>query len=433
MKCQTAARTVRRVLDPLLCLILRPLWMRLRFLKTPALLHVLLVLVFLGHVLLVAQNEVKPSAGNLSLIKVAAQAIAAGDLKRAESMLDSVLATAPDDYRALELLGIVRAQQQREAEAETLFKRALELKPDFASTHVSLGMLYVQMSKPDEAIPQFQEALRIDSARTDARSSLVNVWREQAHAAVRENDPEKALSLLLQARKMSPNDADVLYDFGMVALRMALFPDAAQAFQEALNIRKDDANALYALGRAQMAMAKYEDARVTFDRYGQYRPSDASGHYGLGMTLEALQHPAEARSEFEKSIELQPAQTESYLQLGRMNLEAGELRAAEGQFERVLKRDPRHAGALASMGRLKFQEKEYAGALDFLDKAVAADASLREAHYYLGVTYARMNRKEDSDKELAIASRLEHEEVEHHQNMLKIIDAGQAGASEQKK
>jgi hypothetical protein len=49
------------------------------------------------------------------------------------------------------------------------------------------------------------------------------------------------------------------------------------------------------------------------------------------------------------------------------------------------------------------------------------------------MTYARMNRKEDSDKELAIASRLEHEEVQQHQNMLKIIDAGQAGANEQKK
>jgi tetratricopeptide (TPR) repeat protein len=378
-----------------------------------------------------AQVGGKPSAENISLLKDAAQSLAAGDLKRAESELNTVLESAPDEFRALDLLGILRAQQRREPEAEALFKRALAIKPDFTSAHVSLGMLYVQMAKPDEAIPQFQEALRLDPERTDARNSLVNVWRDQAHAAVRE-DPEKALSLLLQARKTNPRDVDVQFDLGMVALRMSLFPDAIKAFQEALELRRDDANTLYGLGRAQMAIAKYEDARVTFDRYCVLRPADASGHYALGMTLEALQRTAEARKEFEKSIELKPAQTESYFQIGWMELEAGNLEAAERQFTRVLKRDAHHAGALAGMGRIRFQQKDYAQAADLLQKAVAADASLREAHYYLGLTYARMDRKDESEKEQEIASRLEHEEVERHQYLLRIIDADSAGSEEQK-
>ena len=379
-----------------------------------------------------AQSEIKPSTDNLALIKDAAQSLAAGDLKRAESELNTVLETVPDEFRALNLLGIIRAQQRREPEAEGLFKRALQIKPDFVSAHVSLGMLYVQIAKPVEAIAQFQEALHLDPDRTDARSSLVNVWRDQAHAAVGQ-DPEKALSLLLQARKTSPKDADVQFDLGMVALRMSLFPDAMQAFQEALELRKDDANALYGLGRAQMALTKYEDARVTFERYSDLHPADASGHYALGMTLEALQRAAEARSEFEKSIELQPAQTESYFQIGRMELEAGGLAGAERQFTRVLKRDPHHAGALAAMGRLRFQQKNYAESADLLQKAIAADASLREAHYYLGLTYSRMDRNEDSEKEQEIASRLEHEELERHQYLLKIIDADPAGSEEHNK
>src|SRR5271155_2731839 len=301
--------------------------MRLRFPTFAAWASFLLLVVGTAF----AQSSVKPSAGNLALIKDAAQAFAAGDLKRAESELNTVLDSAPDEFRALNLLGIIRAQQRREPEAEGLFKRTIEIKPDFASAHVSLGMLYVQMSKPGEAIPQFQEALRLDPERSDARASLVNVWRDQVHTAVGQ-DPEKALSLLLLARKTSPKDADVQFDFGMVALRMSLFSDAMQAFQEALELRKDDANSLYGLGRAQMALANYEDARVTFDRYSTLHPADASGHYALGMTLEALQRPAEARIQFEKSIELRPAQTESYFQIGRTELEAGSLDAAEREF-----------------------------------------------------------------------------------------------------
>jgi len=402
--------------------------MRLRFRRALTSCGTLVLLLASGLVL--AQSGV-PSDGNLSLIQSAARSLAAGHPEQAERTLNVVLGTAPDDFRALNLLGIVRAEQHRELDAEKLFKRAVELKPDFASAHVSLGMLYVQMSKPDDAISQFQDALRLDSGRADARNSLVSVWRDQAHAAVRSNDPEKALSLLLQARKTSPKDADVAYEFGMVALSMSLYPDALQAFKETLDLRNDDANALYALGRTQIALAKYEDARDSFDRYGRLHPSDASGHYALGVTLEALQRGAEARSQFERSIELQPAQTESYFQLGRMELEAGELGAADEQFNRVLNRDPHHAGALAAEGRLKFQQKDYAQAVDLLGKAVAADASLREAHYYLGMTYARVNRKEDSDKELAIANRIEHEEVERHQNLIRIIDTN-PGATREK-
>jgi len=47
---------------------------------------------------------------------------------------------------------------------------------------------------------------------------------------------------------------------------------------------------------------------------------------------------------------------------------------------------------------------------------------LREAHYYLGLDYARLGKKEESAKELETATRLEHEEVEHHQHALKVLD-----------
>jgi hypothetical protein len=46
------------------------------------------------------------------------------------------------------------------------------------------------------------------------------------------------------------------------------------------------------------------------------------------------------------------------------------------------------------------------------------------------MTYARVNRKDDSDKELAIASRIEHEEVERHQNLIRIIGTSPGATSE---
>jgi tetratricopeptide (TPR) repeat protein len=87
---------------------------------------------------------------------------------------------------------------------------------------------------------------------------------------------------------------------------------------------------------------------------------------------------------------------------------------------------------LTGMGRVRFQKKQYAEAAAFFEKALASNPGLREAHYYLGLADSRLGRKEDSEKELQTASRIEHEEVEKHQTVLKIIEPDQAPATETK-
>ncbi len=360
-----------------------------------------------------------------SLMQDAARSMVAGNLQQAESDLNSVLQTNPREYRALNLLGMIRAQQQRNAEAEKIFKTVIQQKPDFAGAHVNLGLLYLQTSRLDDAVVQFQEALRLEPGRADALGALLNTWRVQARAAVHAGDLEKALSLLIQARKASPKNADVLYDFGMVALQMSLYPDAIQAFEGVLAIRHDDANSLYGLGRAQIGLRKFEAAAETFTLYTQLYPQDASGHYARGVALASLEKISDARAQFQKSVELQPVQTESYLQLGRISLDEGDLDVAAVEFDRVLQRDPRHAQGLTGMGRVEFQRKEYAKAIELFQQSIAVDPAIRQAHYYLGLAFARTGRKEDSEKELQVASKIEHEEVEQHRNILKLLDSSQ--------
>src|ERR1700733_5617928 len=103
----------------------------------------------------------KPS--DVSLLREAAQSIAAGNLPRAETQLHIVLKDDPADYRALNLLGIIRAQQHRQAEAEQLFRQAIARKPDFAGAHMDLGLLYAQSNRADAAIAQFRANLQVST------------------------------------------------------------------------------------------------------------------------------------------------------------------------------------------------------------------------------------------------------------------------------
>jgi tetratricopeptide (TPR) repeat protein len=362
------------------------------------------------------------TSSTMSLLQDAAGAMTAGKLTRAETDLQTVLRTTPDDYRALDLFGVVRVLQHREVEAEQLFRRAVQKKPDFAAAHAHLGLLYFQKGRVDDAAPQLREALRIDPARTDASDALVHILRDQSKTAAAAGDSKLALGLLQEARDYAPDNPDLQFEFGAIAMRLSLWQDAIAAFQNTLKLRQNDPVALYSLGRAFLRVWKIEDARQQFARYVEARPDDASGHCALGMTLAALEKTQEAREQFKRSIVLAPKQTESYFRLGLIELNMKDLDEAAANFHQVLNRDPNHAGALSALGRVAFEQKHYSDAIDLLQRAIASDDSMREAHYYLGLTFARAGRKEEADSQLQIATRLEHDEAQHRRTVLRLQD-----------
>lgn len=373
-----------------------------------------------------AVAQVSAPSSTTSLLQDAAQAMTAGKLARAETDLQTVLRTTPDDYRALDLLGVVRVLQHRDAEAEQRFRRAVQKNADFAPAHAHLGLLYFQKGRTDDAIPQLREALRIDSARRDASDALVQILRDQSKTAAAVGDSGRSLALLREARNYAPNNPDVQFEFGESALQLSLWQDAIAAFQQTLKLRQNDPAAVYSLGRAFLGEWKIEEARQQFARYVEARPDSAPGHCALGMTLAALESIQEAREQFERSIALAPEQTESYFRLGLIELNMKELDEAAANFRTVLTRDPKHAGALSGQGRVAFEQKRYPDAVELLQRALAIDDSSREAHYYLGLTFVRLGRKEEGDSQLQIATRLEHDEARHRRTILKIQD-GEGG------
>ena len=141
----------------------------------------LTLLILFSAVVVGAQGS--STSQSVPTVRGAAAALAAGDLKRAESELQAILQAAPTDVHALNLLAIVRVEQKREGEAEALFRQAIAIQPDFAGAHAGLGLLYAQMGKNDLAIPALEESARLDPGRKDVQAVLISIWRRQAHDA----------------------------------------------------------------------------------------------------------------------------------------------------------------------------------------------------------------------------------------------------------
>lgn len=272
------------------------------------------------------------------------------------------------------------------------------------------GMTLLQQGKPEEARAIFEPILRADPSNAAAQEAEVAA-SERLALEKRANGREvDALGDLLRAQKLVPANARLEYDLGILEDEMHLYPEAEKALEAAQELHLQNPRLLYAMARVLMDQGQLGPAAEKMQAYLKEQPNDASAHYGLGRIDEIGLQFDKARAEFEESIRLQPEQTEAYYQLGDMDLKQNQNDAALVEFQKTLARDPKHGGALADAGEVYFREKQYDKALDYLQRAIVAAPDYQPGHYYLGLTLARLGRKEDSQKELATAAKLADED-----------------------
>ena len=268
--------------------------------------------------------------------RTAAKELSAGKLDQAEQDLQSVLRFESGGLSGSRSARSRACIQHQEAKAEELFEQVVKAKPDFAPGHAHLGLLYLRLGRPQDALPELRQALLLDPGRADAAGALVHILQDQAKAASESGDWDSALNFLLEARKYAPDNADVQYNFGRAAQKLSLIDDAIEAFQQTLKLRKNDAFAMFYLGFALMGRARYDDARQQFAQYVELRPDDPSGYGALGMALAALGRSEEARRNLSGRSRSHPTQSESYYRLGLLDLDAGDYDRAALDLHKAL-------------------------------------------------------------------------------------------------
>ena len=90
----------------------------------------------------------------------------------AERQLAAISRTAPNSPDVLNLLGTIRAKQNRLNEAEALFLQVLRIEERFTPARMNLSYLYVVKRAPDKAIFQLTEVLRLDPNNAEATHKL---------------------------------------------------------------------------------------------------------------------------------------------------------------------------------------------------------------------------------------------------------------------
>jgi tetratricopeptide (TPR) repeat protein len=260
-----------------------------------------------------------------------------------------------------EQLCIAEAQlsSRRGSVALPAAEQALTLVPGDYDALVAKARALAQLGKPDDAEATFRDASHRVPNRAEALHFLADLKLAQGK-------PDAALAALNEARRVAPDDPDVLLAFGTAA---APGPDARAALEHAAAIRPGFSVAQAQLGKVLAALGELDKAEQSLTAALQLEPRQADWHAALGEVYVAKGNADAAAHEAHLALEIVPnngaaklVEAKSLVMKGDIDLAIEEFEAAYG-FARM---DPT---VLLEAARACIRGKRLTTAQAFADRA----------------------------------------------------------------
>jgi len=193
------------------------------------------------------------------------------------------LAVNPNCFVGYNNLGTALFQKGQVDDAIQQYQNALKIYPRYAAVYYNIGNALLQKGQVDDAIRQFQDALKINPNYAAAYTNLGN-------ALLQKGQLDEAIQQCQNALKINPNVAAACYNIGTALLRKGQVDEAIQQFQNALKIDPNYAEAYNNLGTALFKKGRKEEALAQFQEALRLKPDYVDAQYNLDK-VEALMRP----------------------------------------------------------------------------------------------------------------------------------------------
>jgi len=196
-------------------------------------------------------------------------------------------------------------------EALRTSKKALELAPDLAESHVSSGIAYCMMQDYESAEAEFERAIELDPENFDA-------WYFFARDKVHEGDLERAVKLFERAAQVRPEDyqsvllqSQLWHSLGDSRREMESARRGIERARAFLELNPDD-NRAYNIGAfALLRLGERAEAKEWMQASVARAPTDSIVHYNAACFYSLA-------GEVEKSLD---CLENCYLKVGNLNRE----------------------------------------------------------------------------------------------------------------
>jgi protein O-mannosyl-transferase len=168
-----------------------------------------------------------------------------------ETLWTHTLACTSQNNVAHSNLGVELARQGRFNDAIAQYQAALKIMPDDAESHSNLGNALAARERLDEAIEQYEEAVRIKPGYAAAHSNL-------GVALAKRGMLDQAVTHYEKALKIQPDYIEAHCNLGNALARLGRLDDAIAQYRKALELRPDHTEIRRNLG---IVLSKREKTR----------------------------------------------------------------------------------------------------------------------------------------------------------------------------
>jgi tetratricopeptide (TPR) repeat protein len=182
-----------------------------------------------------------------------------GDMDHAERELRRVIERAPNYHPAHLLMSRVLLETKRYTRARVHLKRAMRLRPRDPDAYLVLTQLELELDRRDEAE-------RAVEALAHAVPGEILGYKRLGIALAERGDLLRSERLLRKALAADPGDFELWASLAQALEQAGRLPDAADAYQRAIEREPDNQEALLQAGRLMLKMGVPGEAKAYFDR-----------------------------------------------------------------------------------------------------------------------------------------------------------------------
>jgi tetratricopeptide (TPR) repeat protein len=216
-----------------------------------------------------------------------------------------------DDFETAYFLGIAYLTAKKLPEASALFHQLQSTMGESAALHMMFGRAYLVTKIPQQAIPEFRQAIKLDPKYPRAHGFLGYAYLEH----FQEEGYPQAREEFQKELRLHPDEYQVQELLGIANVNLRDFPAAEEALLHAARLRPQESSIYLYLGETYAATNRVKAAVNVLEKYvsmvgtpGDDKLREASrAYYLLGQNLRRLGREEEARKALARSQQIREA------------------------------------------------------------------------------------------------------------------------------
>jgi len=261
-----------------------------------------------------------------------------GNFAEAQVIYEQVLLSQPNQFDALQLLGVLFVQIKKYSQAVEFLSKALEINPNHAGAYSNRGIALKELKRFDEALANYDQAIAINAGYLDAYSNRGNVLQELKRF-------DEALNSYDQAIAINPDYTEAYYNRGNTLKELKRFDEALNSYDQAIAINPDYAEAYYNHGTILQELKRLDEALNSYDQAIRINPNYAEAYYNRGVILQEFKRLDEALNSYDQAIRINPDYAEAYYNRGTILQELRQFDEALATYGQAIKINPDYVNA----------------------------------------------------------------------------------------